>query len=140
MRFIYLAGVILACVSKLSVAQPSSVVKRVEVIDSSIVHADYDAVHYESEMEAAKHVEIKDGSLRDNIARLSALLGIKQVVWSGIGDCIDWSVDGGYKIYSDEITVVFSSLLERFPLSSVYWSTNSVLEIKSSIHLKGCDK
>lgn len=111
----------------------------IRITDTDVTIVDVNRAMVDPGHHGAEPLEIAQGSLRDNVKRLSDALNIKQVVWSGIADCIDWSVHANYKLTSHAIPEVFSSLLEQYPLTSVYWSTNGVLEIRPTIHLKECE-
>jgi hypothetical protein len=122
-----------------TLAAETTVIKNVLIIDQTIIHRPYDAALYTTSKNSPLNLVVTEIGLRENIQRLADKLGINKVIWTDIPGCINWHIDAGYSIPHSEIADVFPYVLRQYPLTSSYYTTNKVLEIKKTDHLPGCN-
>jgi len=96
------------------------------------------AINYIETKNGEEYAEIIPGSLKTQLYSLADRVGIKNIRWINVPECVDWMIDSTYKIDVSNRESAIGEFIEGYNLSYHIFDKDNSLNVTSLQHLEGC--
>ncbi|MDG1753054.1 MAG: hypothetical protein P8I03_15555 [Thalassotalea sp.] len=117
--------------------QLKAIKDQVALMEESIAERQ-NAIDYINSENDYQFFTVKKGSFKKQLSHFADRLQIKTIRWSGVPECVDWSLDATYQVELNNAEQAIDEFLDGMPLTYQYSARDNSLNLTSTVIIQGC--